>query len=249
MEPLPVRLDDLITHVIEKHPGGDPLQHLTDAVQTSSHLGEVADHLIGHFVDQARRSGASWTDIGEHMGVSKQAAQKRFVPRDSEDLDFPQGGRLSRFTPRAHRAIQQAKAEAQDRGHDQVLNEHILLGLISEPDGLAAKAIAAVGAPLEQVRGAALAALGSSRKSRPSHVRFSRGAKKTFELSLREALRMGHNYIGTEHILLGLLRDDKEATARLLDGLGVTRAGAEEWIRGELATLLAARAASTQGQS
>ena len=64
----PVRLDDLITHVIEQHPDGDALQHLADAVETSSHLGEVADHLIGHFVDQARRSGASWTEIGQHTG-------------------------------------------------------------------------------------------------------------------------------------------------------------------------------------
>jgi hypothetical protein len=70
----PLRLDDLIGHVRERHPDGDALPHLSDAVQVSSSLGEVADHLIGHFVDQARRSGASWTEIGEYMGVSKQAA-------------------------------------------------------------------------------------------------------------------------------------------------------------------------------
>ena len=61
----------------------DALDQLTDAVLAADHLGEVADHLIGHFVDQARRSGASWTDIGRSMGVSKQAAQKRFVPKAS----------------------------------------------------------------------------------------------------------------------------------------------------------------------
>src|ERR1700760_3246235 len=83
--PVPVRLDDLIAHVIGREPDADPLQHLSAAVAVSTDLGELADHLIGHFVDQARRSGASWTEIGEYMGVSKQAAQKRFVPRPGPD--------------------------------------------------------------------------------------------------------------------------------------------------------------------
>ncbi len=81
-EPLrnPVRLDDLIEAIKKVHT--DALDQLTDAVLAADHLGDVADHLIGHFVDQARRSGASWTDIGRSMGVTKQAAQKRFVPKD-----------------------------------------------------------------------------------------------------------------------------------------------------------------------
>src|SRR5512144_1003117 len=96
----PVRLDDLIDAIKKVHP--DELEQLSSAVIAADHLGEVADHLIGHFVDQARRSGASWTDIGRSMGVTKQAAQKRFVPKDSPDvviLDPAQG--FSRFTPRA----------------------------------------------------------------------------------------------------------------------------------------------------
>ena len=75
----PVRLDDLIDVIKKVH--DEPLDQLTDAVLAAEALGEVADHLIGHFVDQARRSGASWTDIGKCMGVTKQAAQKRFVPK------------------------------------------------------------------------------------------------------------------------------------------------------------------------
>src|SRR3982074_1112497 len=75
----PVRLDDLIDVIKTVH--AEPLEQLTDAVLAAESLGEIADHLIGHFVDQARRSGASWTDIGKSMGVSKQAAQKRFVPK------------------------------------------------------------------------------------------------------------------------------------------------------------------------
>jgi hypothetical protein len=74
----PVRLDDLINAITKVH--DQPLDQLADAVLAADHLGDVADHLIGHFVDQARRSGASWTEIGRSMGVTKQAARKRFIP-------------------------------------------------------------------------------------------------------------------------------------------------------------------------
>ena len=85
MDKLPARLDDLIDHVIGAVPDADPLARLSTAVLTAQQLGDIADHLIGHFVDQARRAGASWTEIGESMGVTKQAAQKRFVPRTASD--------------------------------------------------------------------------------------------------------------------------------------------------------------------
>src|SRR5437764_2178610 len=101
----PVRLDDLIEAIKKVH--SDVLEQLSDAVIAAEALGDVADHLIGHFVDQARRSGASWTDIGKSMGVTKQAAQKRFVPKlanlDANDLDPEQG--FARFTPRARAAV------------------------------------------------------------------------------------------------------------------------------------------------
>src|SRR6478736_10287894 len=100
----PVRLDELISYV--RNQEGTALDHVSAAVGISEHLGELADHLIGHFVDQARRTGASWTDIGRSMGVTKQAAQKRFVPKltnlDGNDLDPEQG--FARFTPRARAA-------------------------------------------------------------------------------------------------------------------------------------------------
>src|SRR4029453_13350807 len=94
----PVRLDDLIDAITKVHP--EALEQLSSAVLAADHLGEVADHLIGHFVDQARRSGASWTEIGRSMGVSKQAVQKRFVAKgDDAEVDVSQG--FSRYTPRA----------------------------------------------------------------------------------------------------------------------------------------------------
>ena len=229
----PVRLDDLISHVLAQHPEGDHLQRLSDAVATSTHLGEVADHLIGHFVDQARRSGATWTDIGQHMGVTKQAAQQRFVPRGSADAEVSKGF-LRRFTQRARHVVELARSEAQERGASEVANEHVVLGLLGEPESLACLAIVALGVPLDQVRFAVEVALGEPGK-RARSVRFGKGPKKTLELALREALHMGHNYIGTEHLLLGLLRNDRESAAKLLNDLGVTHERAAEWIGNTLA--------------
>src|SRR6266480_6122858 len=136
----PVRLDDLIEAITKVH--SEPLEQLSDAVLAADHLGDVADHLIGHFVDQARRSGASWTEIGRSMGVTKQAAQKRFVPKGSPellDLDPRQG--FSRFTERARNAVMAAQNEARAAGNDEIRPEHLALGLLSEPDALAARAI------------------------------------------------------------------------------------------------------------
>src|SRR3954466_1462916 len=106
-EPTPltqsVRLDDLIDSIKKVH--ADPLEQLTDAMLLSDHLGEVADALIGHFVDQARRQGASWTQIGSSMGVTKQAAQKRFVQRPDEAAALDPNAGFSRFTLRARNVV------------------------------------------------------------------------------------------------------------------------------------------------
>jgi hypothetical protein len=235
----PVSLDALIAHVLAQHPEADPLQRLADAVSTAEHLGEVADHLIGHFVDQARSAGASWTEIGANMGVTKQAVQKRFVPKESEDLDFPTGGRLSRFTPRARHTVAEAKKQAAALGHSHVSNIHLLLGLLSEPDGLAAKALVAVGAPVNDVQAAALTTLRPNRRRSARGINFGRDVKKTLELSLREALRLGHNYIGTEHLLLGMLRNGDDDAVEVLTRLGVTHDGIEAAVLAMLAKLKA----------
>src|SRR3954453_14555296 len=115
-----VRLDDLITAIKKVHV--EPLDQLQDAVIAADHLGEVADHLIGHFVDQARRSGASWTDIGRSMGVTKQAAQKRFVPK-ALPLDPEQG--FARFPPRARAAVVGAQEAARAAGNAEITTGHV----------------------------------------------------------------------------------------------------------------------------
>src|SRR6187431_2390615 len=151
----PVRLDDLIEGIKKVHENA--LDQLSDAVLAADHLGELADHLIGHFVDQARRSGASWTEIGRAMGVSKQAARKRFLPKDPGDVNDPDASRdFSRFTPRAKNAVMAAHTAAHAAGSDEILPAHLVLGLLSEPDAIAAKTIA-VTVPLDTVRDAVTA--------------------------------------------------------------------------------------------
>ena len=220
MERLPARLDDLISYVRDRHPAGDALDHLADAVVASTELGEVADHLVGHFVDQARRAGASWTEIGQRMGVTKQAVQKRFVPRGTEDGDPIAPANLARFTLRARQVMARSQELATIAGHRTVDSLHITLALLDEPNGLAALAIHEQGVTDEAIRAAM-----ADHFIRRSHegtadpdgtpeaqeVGFSGEARKLLELVLREALRLGHNFVGTEHILLALLRDDARA--------------------------------------
>jgi hypothetical protein len=235
----PVRLDDLIEAITRAYPGA--LDQLSGAVLVADHLGDVADHLIGHFVDQARRSGASWTDIGRSMGVTKQAAQKRFVPKDPgqvPDLDASQG--FTRFTPRARNAVMAAQNEARAAGHDQISPEHLVLGLLSEPDGVGAAAIVAQGVSLDSAREAVIAALPPPAAGVPALIPFGSQAKKALELTFREALRMGHNYIGTEHILLALL--ELEDGGGVLTGLGIDKAAVAAFVTAALESLAGGQA-------
>ncbi len=203
----PVRLDELIDAIKSVHT--DALDQLADAVLAAEHLGEVADHLIGHFVDQARRSGASWTDIGKSMGVTKQAAQKRFVPRaEAATLDPEQG--FGRFTPRARGAVVAAQNAAHEAVNNEITPEHLLLGLLDDPAALATVLLHLQKVDTEALRAAI--ELPPPSGGTPDLIPFSGPARKALELTFREALRLGHNYIGTEHLLLALLELEEAAS-------------------------------------
>ncbi|WP_280492427.1 Clp protease N-terminal domain-containing protein [Nocardia asiatica] len=221
------RLDDLIEGIKKARPD-NVLEQLSDAVVVGDHLGEVADHLIGHFVDQARRSGASWTDIGASMGVTKQAAQKRFVPKVPDPAAAaamdPNTG-FARFTPRARAVVVAAQEAARTAGNREIALGHLVLGLLSEPEGLAVRELLDQGVAVDVLAAAASASLPPSADDIPALIPFGAEAKKVLELTFREALRLGHNYIGTEHILLALL--EQENGAGLLSDLGVDKASAE----------------------
>ena len=216
----PVRLDDLITAIKKVH--DEPLEQLTDAMLAAEALGEVADHLIGHFVDQARRSGASWTDIGKCMGVTKQAAQKRFVPKAEPNPLDPNEG-FSRFTPRARNVVVESQNKAHAAGNDEIQPAHLLLALFTDPASLAVRLLEGQGVDADAATAAVT--LPERAAEMPALVPFSGTARKVLELTFREALRLGHNYIGTEHILLALL--EAEPDDGPLHGLGVDKQRAE----------------------
>jgi len=127
---------------------------------------------------------------------------------------------FERFTDRARRVVVLAQEEARMLNHNYIGTEHILLGLIHEGEGVAAKALESLGISLEAVREQVEEIIGQGQQAPSGHIPFTPRAKKVLELSLREALQLGHNYIGTEHILLGLIREGEGVAAQVLVKLG-----------------------------
>jgi hypothetical protein len=246
MAEFPVPLDNLIAYVKTLHPDGGPLENVTDAFAVSEQLDEQSDALLGYFVDQARRSGLPWSQIGAAMGVS---AQKRFVPgppgeaanvlRAAGDKPF------SRFTDRAIRVLFAAGHLA--AGQPPITAPQLTAAFLSEPEGLAAKAIHQAGLTPEQV----YAAIGTGPapqlpnpdKAALRELSFDDSAKAAFKEALKWALRMGHNYIGTEHLLLGVMFSGGPA-AEALTALGLPPQRAEQLVTAELT----AYQANLQGQ-
>ena len=127
---------------------------------------------------------------------------------------------FERFTDRARRAVALAQEEAKRLDHNYIGTEHLLLGLIHEGDGVAAKALESLGISLDAVRQQVEEIIGQGQQAPSGHIPFTPRAKKVLELSLRESQQLGHNYIGTEHILLGLIREGDGVAAQVLVKLG-----------------------------
>lgn len=127
---------------------------------------------------------------------------------------------FERFTDRARRVVVLAQDEARNLNHNYIGTEHLLLGLITEGEGVAAKALDMMNIERDQVREAVIDIIGEGEKPVEGHIPFTPRAKRIFELSLREALQLGHNYIGTEHLLLGLLKEGEGVAAQVLTKLG-----------------------------
>ncbi|AEF42876.1 Clp protease N-terminal domain-containing protein [Hoyosella subflava] len=195
----PISLDTLIEAITSAH--SDALDRLSGAMLLAEHLDEISDHLIGHFVDQARRSGASWTDIGKSMGVSKQAAQKRFVPKDA-----PQDFR--RFTPDARNAIVAAQNEARAAGNTEISPAHLILGVLTASEFPGARAL---NISDDDIRRAVVKQLPDAADTVPELIPFDGAAKKALELTFREALRRGSDYVDPDHIVLAVLDGDEMA--------------------------------------
>ncbi len=224
------RLDDLIDVIQRRHPDGNPLEQLADAVTLGQHLGELADHLIGHFVDRARHSGATWTEIGQSMGVTKQAAQKRFVPKESASPAESDLRVFARYDDAARQAVVFAQQLAAQAGHSSIGPEHLILAMLSQPS---------TGSQALSVTGSAEAVTAGLAERFPSTgtpvagpLAFSGLGKKALDLAHRESLRLGHEHIGTEHLLLGVLELGEGEVPAVLNTAGVTKDGIESALAG-----------------
>ena len=226
----PVRLDDLIGVIAGAY--DEPLDRLSNAVVLAEHLGAVVDSLIGHFVDQARRAGASWSEIGRSMGVTKQAAQQRFVARGgsgASPLDPSRG--FSAFTDEARAVVVTAQERAREAGNDTIGIGHLVLALVADPTSTAARAVTAQGASLEEITRTASATLPPAAKSVPDLIPFDAHARAALERTFEEAQRLGSEVVTAGHILLAVLA--VEDGTGVLAGLGVTPAGVEAQLTAE----------------
>jgi hypothetical protein len=225
-------LADLVQLIEETRPDADPLQLLTDSVVVSGRLADLGDELVGHFVEGARSSGSTWAEIGECMGVSKQAAQKRF-PTGGPGRVGRGGFFLTRLAEDARHVVRRAVNHARGTGSSHVDTEHLVLGLLDDPDSRASRAIAGLEGSVEEIRSAAHSGHEPDRTSRGGgHIPFSPDAKKVLELALREAIRSSDRRIGTEHILLGILRDTRSPGAQILIDRGITHKTVVAWMEG-----------------
>ena len=141
---------------------------------------------------------------------------------------------FERFTNRARHVVVLAQEEARLLDHNYIGTEHILLGLLGEPESIGGKVLADFGFTREGSREEVERRVGRGKSFPSGHIPFTPRAKKTLELSLREALSLGHNYIGTEHILLGLIREGKGVAAQILNGLGASHDLVREQVRRHL---------------
>src|SRR5712691_8992721 len=156
---------------------------------------------------------------------SRQGRARPIRPPCCEESD----DMFERFTDRARRVVVLAQEEARMLNHNYIGTEHVLLGLIHEGEGVAAKALESLGISLEAVRSQVEEIIGKGQAAPTGHIPFTPRAKKVLELALREALHLGHNYIGTEHILLGTLAEEDGIGGKTLTGLGVTKERVLEW--------------------
>ncbi len=220
----PVSLDALIAAV--RAAADEPLAQLEEAARHRATLAEVTDALLGHFVDQARRAGCSWSQIGDALGVSKQAAQQKHTTRA---LPF------DRLTARTQLALERSQDEARRLGHDYVGTEHLLLGLLAVPECVAAEVLVEQGITTPAVETHVLATVGQGPGAGTATLSHTPRAVRVLTGALPASVSLGHNYIGTEHLLLSMYREPESIAARFLEANGLSEAAA----RARVAELLA----------
>lgn len=199
----------------------EPLAQLRAAAVLGSELSSAGDEVVSHFVEKAREEGHSWTEIGEVLGMTKQAAQQRFRLRWFDRLIGGRSVPWMRYTDRARRVVRNAVGEALSLNHNYVGTEHFLLAILREKNSVGERALRDLGLTASNVRQTL------EQKARPADVPISADlsctplAKEALRGARHEAKVLGHNYVGTEHLLLSLTRVKKGLAAQILREKGV----------------------------
>jgi ATP-dependent Clp protease ATP-binding subunit ClpA len=232
----PPTLQELIETVRQDAGSDQPLDQLVAAAAAATELEETTDALLGYFVDRCRRDGRSWSEISAALGVTKQAVHKRFAPALAAHIAAATPNpTFERFTDRARHVVAASQQAARALGAERVGTEHLLLGLFAEPAGIAGRTLAAMNVTEDSVRAALASQRPGSRPdatddaavsrpasgadggdSGPAAARFTEDGREVLTDALTQALKFGHNYIGTEHLLLGLYDNPDSVAARIL---------------------------------
>jgi hypothetical protein len=207
-------LTEIIDAIRADSPSTDPVEQLVTAAEMVAAISDISDSALGFFVDQCRRSGRSWTEISSALGVTKQAAHKRFTTTERT---------TELLTARAKAALFAAGQEAIRLGHNYVGTEHLLLGLLDQKSSVAGHVLADHGIARKAVRervAAVVPPLPGFRASAPGP--YTPRATQCLTRATSEALTMGHHYVGTEHLLLAVAADADGLAARILGDLDTT---------------------------
>ena len=220
-------LDDLRHAVEARGPHASPLDALATAVSVADKMRMAADELLDGYVGRCRAEGCSWAEIGETFGISKQAAQQRFV-------SAPPSGPMAGFTDRGRHVMVHAQEEARALGHNYIGTEHLLLGLLRERDGLAARVLRVLDVSADAVRARIVEMIGRGEHVDPAAIRMTPRSKKVLELARRESKRLRHPCAGTEHMLLAIVAEGEGVAAQILSALGAD----DERVHAEIGKML-----------
>lgn len=218
-----IDLEQILSVVDAQDPDASALERVTAARAIANQLEALGQHAVAHFVQEARNAGASWTDIGGALGVTRQAAQQRFVPAGGLDLESAKAKSALPWSDRASAALTFARDLAAQQHHRTTEDVHILLGVLESRSSHATQAIKAAGRRVADVRKAARAHLGSEGPRRaPADPPLGRSSARVLDVAAREALRFGKKDLGTADLLLALAADHESSAGLALSESGIT---------------------------
>ncbi|WP_194240114.1 Clp protease N-terminal domain-containing protein [Amycolatopsis sp. YIM 10] len=236
-------LPTLIAEVDSRAVGGGALDRIAAAERVADELNGLGTRLIGYFVEQARAEGVSWSEIGTHLGISRQAAQQRYAPPRFQLTvsDLVNAGALVRLTGRTRDALARAEGHAARLDNATVDPQHLLLAILDDTDTLAIQALDRLDVDRDALRAALTAAAAPSTSGAAGPLPLGAAARRVLETATTQALKLSHNYVGTEHLLLGLTHTQRDTVAQVLANHGATRDRTRDAVRDTLNAYLQGR--------